>query len=129
MRAFTIFIVATVLTHLAGCAPGGPADRDTKDGIWVVEDSGEIEGGAQLLMMEHGEWEDTGEFAAFDTYGQPIRDGDETAFLLWTNSPTNPFSLQPGDRFRFASSIDERYFDEDRNGYHALVEDIEVVRN
>ena len=62
--------------------------------------------------MDHGVWDDTGAFAAFDTYGLPIRDGDQQMYLLWTNSPANPFGLQIRDRFRFTDSIRERYFDE-----------------
>lgn len=104
-------------------ASGDLSSRD----VWVVTADGDFQNGEQLIEMEHGTTEGTCEPWAADTYGLQISIGQRKMFLLWDSSPHNPFGLEKGDKFRFANSIENRFFDEYQNGYHARKEDVELV--
>ena len=96
------------------------------NGIWTVVGNGKFNG-VNLIKMEHGFIEETGEYWAMDTYGLLIKKGHEKLYLLWTNSPLNPYGLQKGDRFRFTQSIQQAYFEKDIPGYRARENDIVIL--
>jgi hypothetical protein len=109
------FLSILFLSSVLGCSSELP------HGMWIVS------GDSVPLGVEEAHEVKTGELAVFETWGLPIRSRDDEMFLLWTNSPENPFGLREGDRFRFAPSIDKRYFDEFHDGYHVGRDDIEIV--
>ncbi|MCC9656709.1 hypothetical protein [Rhodopirellula halodulae] len=109
------FIPVFFLFVAFGCS------SDLPNGTWGVI------GEAIPLGVEEAHEVDTGELAVFETWGLPVRSREKTTFLLWTNSSENPFGLREGDRFRFATSVDKRYFDESHDGYHVGRDDIEIV--
>ena len=99
------------------------------DEIWTVVGDGDFSEGEQLVVMEHGTIEETGEHWASDTYGLKIRNGERTRYLLWQDSPVNPFKLKRGDEFRFSDTIEDRFYDAKHEGYHASAEDIRIMPN
>ncbi len=117
MNRICIAPIFVVLSAIAGC------NSDLPDGTWIVD------GDAIPLGVEEAHSVDTGELAVFETWGLPIRSRDSEMFLLWTNSPENPFGLSFGDRFRFTKSVDDRYLDVFHNGYHVGSEDIRIEGN
>ena len=133
-RAMNRIIFLLLFFSLGGCnsdssdtttaGTGGTATKNNTLEVWTVSSDGDFINGEELLLMSHGEIEGTGEHWAADTYGLKISNGKKSVYLLWDNSPVNPFGLAQGDRFQFADTINDRFFSEELNGYHADKTDI-----
>ena len=119
------FFLSCILCLLVGCSSAQPSDSkltiaEARDEIWTVVADGDFDG-VSLLLMEHGDdW-------ASETYGLKIQSGSKLSYLVWQGPPVSPFELQTGDRFRFASGIEESLYDSENACYYAEAKDIDMV--
>ena len=136
MAAKIKIVVFLVVATLVGCSRNDSSESILQDkpkndlpavDVWIVIADGDFENGEQLLVMEHGMIEESGENWASNTYGLKITNGEREIYLLWNDSPDNPYGLRKGDRFRFTDTIKKRFFDEESNGYRASKQDVQII--
>ena len=110
-----------LLVLIAALSLAGYLTWDRHRNTWTIDNPGTI--GFELLRMDHGQIEGSGEHFIRETFGVLIRNGDKSRYLLWDNR-SNPFDLKNGDKIRLAASVKTRYHDAELNGWYAEPEDI-----